>query len=295
MQVSTALVRRYTDERLKAGAANGTINREISQLQRAFNLAYKESDPPKIQRVPHFPRLRENNVRKGFLEQQQYEKLAVECSSVGLWMCGILEVAHTYGWRESEVTKLKVGQVDLFNRVIRLNPGETKNRDGRTVHMTNTVYQLMCQLCRGKKSDDQVFTYEDGTPVNDFRKTWWKVCCATGVGHYVCRKCESTTTKKKCKCGATLNDAQLKYVGLLFHDLRRTGVRNMIRNGVPERVAMSISGHKTRAVFDRYNIVSEADLAEAAQKMENGFGHRMGIVAQKEVQNSQKSDEVNVN
>jgi hypothetical protein len=73
-------------------------------------------------------------------------------------------------------------------------------------------------------------------------------------------------------CGRDWSRHQLKYAGLCFHDLRRTGVRNMVRAGVTEKVAMTISGHRTRAVFERYNIVAPSDLEDAARKLEMSQG-----------------------
>jgi hypothetical protein len=91
-------------------------------------------------------------------------------------------------------------------------------------------------------------------------------------------------TRAKCKCGSR----KRKYVGLLFHDLRRTGVRNLRRLGVAESVAMRISGHRTASVFRRYDIIETADLVDAAARLdakqqksnacaENPFGHISGI------------------
>ena len=103
---------------------------------------------------------------------------------------------------------------------------------------------------------DCQFVQVDGRPVGDFRKAWHNACVAGGLGKF-----ENIGEEK---------DAKKVYVGLLIHDLRRSAVRNMVRAGIPEKVAMGLSGHKTRAIFDRYHIVGENDLAEASERL---FGH----------------------
>jgi len=266
-QVTSDLINRYVVARQQAGASNGTVNRELSVLRRGFSLAMMAT-PPKVLRCPNFPRLKESAPRKGFLEDSQYHAIAQACPE--LWFRSMVEVARTYGWRSAELKQLRCEQVDLASRTIRLNAGSTKNDDGRLVVMTDAVHTLLSECVRGKKGDAYVFTRRNGKPVRDFRTTWRRACVAAGVGRWICPACEGQQVLNAGQCPGCKRAWEVherRYAGAIFHDWRRTGVRAMVRRGIPERVAMTISGHRTRSVFDRYNITSEADLRDAARKM----------------------------
>ena len=234
VNVTSDLLARYVDERQKAGAASSTINSELAALKRMFRLGLA-STPPKVYRVPAFPHLAEDNVRTGFLEDGQYRKL-VEGSD--LWFRAMVEVGRTYGWRISELREMKVSQVNLLNRTIRLEPGTTKNGEGREVSMTKAVYGLLAGCIISKDADEYVFTRPDGKRVKDFREQWRNACVTAGVPN------------------------------LLFHDLRRTAARNLRRAGVAEGVIMKIGGWRTRSVFERYAIVAQSDIKDAMLKLE---------------------------
>jgi len=235
VDVSSELLARYVDKRQQEAAANATINRELAALKRMFRLG-QQATPPKVVRAPKFPKLAENNIRKGFLEDGQYRKLIEHCPD--LWFRALVECGRTYGWRVSELLTMRVNQVDVSQRVIRLEPGTTKNRDGKEVLMTDEICKLLTALVHRKSVEAHVFTRSNGRPVCDFRGTWKNACAHAGVPD------------------------------LLFHDLRRTGARNLRRAGVAEGIIMKIGGWRTRSVFERYAIVSRSDMNDAILKLQ---------------------------
>jgi integrase len=264
--VTSSVINKYVDRRLDEGAANATVNRELAVLKKMFRLAYYKACPAKVTRVPGFPRLKESKPRSGFLENEQYDRLTAAVTE--LWQRALIEVAHTYGWRKQELLDLRARQVDLLARTIRLDPGETKNGEGREVTMTDMVHALLTECVRGKSGgDDFVFTRSNGRPVRDFRKSWADLCIKAGLGLMRCRKCEKPVTGEKCEtCGAS--GRGLKYSGLILHDTRRSAARNLRRAGVGEETIMRIGGWLTPSVFKRYSIVSQTDVTEALQKLE---------------------------
>lgn len=253
-QITTPVINEYIISRLESGAANATINRELSALKRMFSLGCQQT-PPLVDRVPHISLLKERNARKGFFEHWEFEALR---DALPDYLKGFVTFAYKYGWRIEEIGSLKWSQVDRRQGIVRLEVGETKNDAGRTIYLDEELKQVFnCQWEKrkhAKKMLPYVFLNRKGDDrLKRFYKTWKKACSDAGIGVKV------------------------------FHDFRRTAVRNMVRSGIPERVAMMISGHKTRCVFDRYNIVNENDLKLAAQQqseyLKSLSGHNLGTVA----------------
>jgi integrase len=241
--LTTGAIDKYAEQRQKAGASNGTINREFAILGRSLNLG-RQATPAKVVNAIKIPKLKEAKPRQGFFEHDQYMAMLRELPE---HLGPLLTFAYNTGCRRGEILALLWPQVDLPERTVRLNPGETKNEEGRIIPMTPELHQTLA-LLRQKRDElypesPWVFS-RAGEPIRNFYKAW------------------SEASKR-----AGLWDEGTDRATRLLHDARRTGARNLVRAGVPERVVMLIGGWKTRSVFDRYNIVDERDIKDAARKL----------------------------
>jgi len=193
--------------------------------------------------MPHVPMLTLNNARQGFFERHEFDAVLAHLPA---YLHAPLTFAFVTGWRlKSEVLPLTVDRVDLQAGVVGLDPGTTKNNEGRSFYVTAELRDVLtAQLIALEDLQQQgticpyVFHREDGTRIKDFRKTWGNACKAAG------------------------------YPGKLFHDFRRSAVRTLERSGVPRSTAMAMVGHKTESIYRRYAIVDEQMHREAAAKLD---------------------------
>lgn len=242
-RIKLAMVEAYKAARI-GKAKNQTINHELSILKRAFNLAVKKGT---LSAVPfRIEKLKVSNTRKGFFEHTDYVLLRQHLPEE---LRPVLTMAYYSGCRKAEILGLRWSQVDLIRRIIRLEAGETKNDEGRIIPLHVEEFYQTISVQRTQRDElwpesPWVFS-RHGKPIKTFQKAW------------------DTATK-----AAGLWDKDRKRPTKIFHDLRRTGVRNLIRAGVPQKVCMAISGHKTPSIFERYNIIDERDVIDAMKRLD---------------------------
>lgn len=236
ISITSDMIKSYVILRQESAASNGTINRELSALNRMLRLGSRQT-PPKVINLPYISKLKESPPRQGFFELEDYNRLH------GLlpdYLKPVLTIAYYTGMRKSEILNLKWQQTNMVEKSITLSAGTTKNDGARIIFLDGDLYDSVLQQkkLRDKHYPECEFVFfREGHQIKNYQAAWHTACKKAGL------------------------------VGKFLHDNRRTAVRNMTRAGIPDTVAMKISGHKTRSVFDRYNITSEDDLREAAKKI----------------------------
>jgi len=194
--------------------------------------------------------LKEPPPRRGFFEKAEYERLLAKLPE---YLRQVITFAFWTGWRmRSEILPLTWEQIDLEKGTVRLWAGTTKNSEGRVITLPAELRALLERLwtehVTSWPSCHYVF-HRAGQRIKAFGDAWRSACKEAGLE------------------------------GRIPHDFRRTAARNMVRAGIPERVVMQLLGHKTRSMLDRYNIVNEEDLREAARRMDAAFGSQAASTA----------------
>ena len=240
--ITTDRAKDYIKARQKAGMKNATIQLELAALRRMFTLGLQAG---KVAAVPYIPSLEVRNTRTGFFERPELEAVLAHLPDD---LKPAMVFSYLTGWRcRSEVLPLQWKQVDFRSGEVRLEPGTTKNDEGRVFPVAalpplGEVLTLQRErVSRIEKVTGQViphvFVWSDGRPIGFYLRRWRSACKKAGLP------------------------------GRLVHDFRRTAVRNLERAGVPRSVAMKLTGHRTEAVYRRYAIVSPADLRAGVEKL----------------------------
>ena len=240
VNISGAEAEAYRAHRMAEGAKLATTNRELAILRQAFRLARKHGQ---LVAVPPIETPREQNARTGFFERAEFDAV---CEHLDAQHQAPLKFAYITGWRfKSEVLALTADRVDLDRGTVWLDAGTTKSGKPRTFILTSELRKVLEAQIESIEALKQqgvitpwIFHRADGRKIKSMRKAFMTACEKAGV------------------------------VGKMFHDFRRTAVRNLERAGVPRSTAMAMVGHETEAIYKRYAIQDEVMLREGAAKLD---------------------------
>jgi integrase len=241
--VGSRQISAYVTKRKHEGVKNATINRELEHLRRAFKLGF-DADPQMVLKPLTFKKLLEDNVREGLLEHDKYLVLRAGLPEPyrTLFVCG-----YHLGTREGELLKLQWSEVDFDRKEITLLRYTTKNKSPRVL----PIYGDMEPFLRAvKETRDRLYPecpwvfQRKGSKMLFVHKVWKNMVKRLGVA------------------------------GLIFHDLRRTALTNMIEAGFSEKEAMEISGHKTDRIFRRYHIIRRHRIQTLGNRMDEFYKDR---------------------
>ena len=231
-KITVNVLNEYAEQRMGEGASRATVNYELAQVRRAFNLAIENGTLAVMPRVK-LPKV--HNARTGFFEDPDFAALVVELPPD---MADVVRFLRFTGWRRSEVLGLTWDQVDLDGCVVRLAAGDTKGGEGRVFPYTDAPELRQLIEARDRIRDGLFVFHRHGRRIGDgaLRGAWQRACHKAGLD------------------------------GRIVHDLRRSAARDLRRSGVSVGEIMKLCGWRTRSMFDRYNIIDEADLGRAVAK-----------------------------
>jgi integrase len=235
-EITKTRVDAYAEQRLAAGRARATVNYELAQLRRGFRLAIEAG---LLAVMPAFKLPKPHNARSGFFEEGDFAAVLLE---LPLDVRDLVQFLRVTGWRRDEARLLQWASVDLGGKTIRLEEARSKGGKARVFPfgLAPTLSALID--ARWAARDGLYVFHRGGQPlsVGAIRSAWERATKRAGA------------------------------VGKLLHDLRRSAARDFRRAGVSEGEIMALCGWETRAMFDRYNVIDETDLAQAVAKRFNG-------------------------
>jgi integrase len=281
--VTTARIGHYAKDRRAGGRSPATVNRELAALRRAFALAV-DQERLSSAAVPRVKLFAEHNARQGFVERADFERVVAHLPA---YLQDFARFAYGSGWRKGEVATLEWSAVDQDTTRVTLRREHSKNGEPRVLPLVGELGEIIARrrqerpytMRTGETALAVHVFHRRGAPIRDFRGAWEAACIAAGFAR---PKLDASGRPVFNRKGQPIMTPTL-----IFHDLRRSAVRNLMAAGVDQTVAMRVTGHQTISVFQRYRIVSDDDVRAALVRTQAALGAQSGA------QNREQSDRSN--